>query len=514
MASSPSTELVTLDRFTELFDREAQLDLAELDASIAATIEARFAENTQRSYRYWVGRLRLWLADPATRWRGRTAPAFPDAVLFPITPTVESVIARWVTDMVEGPKPSDTVAREDWEDDGGPMAPTTFRAILAAIAAEAETANHLWVQSAGFVRWRKGMTARLAAQHEVVKARPLRVAELRTICECLLGRVSLDRLRDEAVLELSAEGVGPAAIAKLTRESGMWSSQAPSDSRRSAQHEASLLVDGSTRVIHGRTAAALRELAQQTTGDPDAALVPLTSSNPRAHVRKILLRLARLAGLGHWQPRDGLDAATLQAMRRVLGSGVVGAGEAKALRDRALLLIGWAAALRRSELAALRIGDITFVEDGLRVLVRFSKTDRLGEGTLLGITAGAHPATDARAAVAEWIGILTRAGFTRDDPLWPSLDRHGNPKGGRLTGHQIQEILRDRAVEAGVVMEEERSLYRGHSLRRGFMTSAAEAGLPALEIQRHSRHKSLAMVAAYTDEARLVSRSVTSMLGL
>lgn len=513
MASSPSTELATLDRFTELFDREAELDLAELDASIAATIEARFAENTQRSYRYWVGRLRLWLADPATRWRGRTAPAFPDAVLFPVTPTVESVIARWVTDMVEGPKPGDTVAREDWEDDGGPMAPTTFRAILAAIAAEAETANHLWVQSAGFVRWRKGMTARLAAQHEVVKARPLRVAELRAICECLLGRVALDRLRDQAVLELSAEGLGPAAIAKLTRGSVMWSSPAPSDSDRPVR-EVTLLVGGSARVIQGPTAAALRELLQQTTGDPDAALVPLTPANPRAHVRKILLRLARLAGLEDWQPRDGLDAATLHAMRLVLGSGVVGAGEAKALRDRALLLIGWAAALRRSELATLRIGDITFVEDGLRVLVRFSKTDRLGEGALLGITAGAHPATDARAAVAEWIGILTRAGFTRDDPLWPSLDRHGNPKGGRLTGHQIQEILRDRAVEAGVVSEEERSLYRGHSLRRGFMTSAAEAGLPALEIQRHSRHKSLAMVAAYTDEAQLVSRSVTSMLGL
>src|SRR5690606_22278025 len=134
-------------------------------------------------------------------------------------------------------------------------------------------------------------------------------------------------------------------------------------------------VDGCARELGDAAAAAVRALLEQTTCGPDAPLVPLTPSNPRAHVRRVLLRLARLAGLEAWQPRDGLDIRTLRAMRRVLDSGVVGAGEAKALRDRALLLVGWAAALRRSELAALRIGDITFVEDGLRVLVRFSKAD-------------------------------------------------------------------------------------------------------------------------------------------
>lgn len=493
----------SLEEFSACFSSDEFLDLAELDKSINSTIEARHAKNTRANYGYWMARFRKWLEDPATRWRGKGAPAVVDPQLTPVTPIVERSFARWVTDMVDGPDATD-LAREKWEERGGPMAPSTFSLIVSALAAEAENAGAMWTPTAGFRRWRQGMVAQLSEDHEVSKARPLRIAELRTICQHLVDTIAPDVVRDAAVVELFACGLSAAEIASLTR-----------GSIQGSEGLVEVLARGALHTLSATGAGAVRAYTDMRAGiAADDLLFELTPSNRRAHVRKILMRLARAVGRHGWKPTAGLDDAMARSMRAALGSGVLGRGEVKAARDRALLLVGWGAALRRSEIAALKIRHVTVTDDGLRVLVAKSKSDQLGRGVLLGITAGAHRPTDPRSAVMEWMHILSTSGCGPDDSLWPALDRLGRPTGPSISGADVSDIVRAAVVAAGIETEEGAKPYSGHSLRRGFMTTAAEAGVPPLEIQRQSRHKSLAMVAAYTDEANLIQQSITSMLGL
>lgn len=88
-------------------------------------------------------------------------------------------------------------------------------------------------------------------------------------------------------------------------------------------------------------------------------------------------------------------------------------------------------------------------------------------------------------------------------PLFPAIDRHGRISDEPVSGDAIAEMIRKRVLESGVVATEEAAAaYSGHSLRRGFCTSAAERGLDALAIAGHTRHKNLNIVQEYVDRAR------------
>lgn len=179
---------------------------------------------------------------------------------------------------------------------------------------------------------------------------------------------------------------------------------------------------------------------------------------------------------------------------------------AAGLRDRAVILLGWAMAGRRSEIAGLNIADVREAEHGLRLTVRKSKTDQAAKGTVVKIPAGRDPELCPRRAVRAWTAFLAGRGL-HSGPLFVRVDRHGNvgaacggryrdpERTGRLSGQAIAAIITAAAQAARLDLPAADPLdetgpkrYTGHSARRGFVTTAlARDGADAAAIAEHGR---------------------------
>jgi len=164
-------------------------------------------------------------------------------------------------------------------------------------------------------------------------------------------------------------------------------------------------------------------------------------------------------------------------------------------RDRALLVVGFTGAFRRSELVALTVADVAFVQEGLRVTIRRSKTDQEGQGTVIGLPLGRTPATCPVRALRAW---LEAAGIT-EGPIFRKVDRHGNVGARALAGRAVAIVVQRTAAAAGL----DPKLYAGHSLRAGLATSAAQAGKADRAIMQMGRWSGRAMLDRYIRDARL-----------
>jgi len=188
----------------------------------------------------------------------------------------------------------------------------------------------------------------------------------------------------------------------------------------------------------------------------------------------------------------------------------------RARRDKALLLLGFAAALRRSELAAVRTDHLSFTPDGLRLLIPKSKSDQEGAGQVVGVAYGARAETCPVRAVRSYIAAASRelARHGRPSPLsgpvFRSVDRWGRLGRSAITGRTVANVVKYSAEAAGL----DPTLYAGHSLRAGFATTAARAGKPDRAIQKQTRHKSAAMLAEYVREGRLFDENASEGIGL
>jgi site-specific recombinase XerD len=176
------------------------------------------------------------------------------------------------------------------------------------------------------------------------------------------------------------------------------------------------------------------------------------------------------------------------------------------LRDRALLLLGFAGAFRRSELVSLDVADLSFVPEGLTVLLRRSKTDQEGAGEKIGIPWGARGETCPVRAVRAWLD----ASGIGEGPIFRPIDRHGNILPKRLSPQAVAIVVKRRAEAAGL----DPRRYAGHSLRAGLATSAAVAGASERSIMKQTRHKSLPMVRRYIREADLFRENAAAQVGL
>jgi len=190
----------------------------------------------------------------------------------------------------------------------------------------------------------------------------------------------------------------------------------------------------------------------------------------------------------------------LRAMLDTLGSGPAG------LRDRALLLLGFAGAFRRSELVALDIADLAFVPSGVVVTLRRSKTDQEGQGRAVGIPMGLFMATCPVRALRAWI----EAAQLVSGALFRPIDRHGNMKPDRLTAHAVARIVKRSAAAAGL----DAAAFSGHSLRAGLATAAAAAGAGDRSIQKQTGHTSRAMLDRYIRSAELFKDNAAGAVGL
>lgn len=175
-------------------------------------------------------------------------------------------------------------------------------------------------------------------------------------------------------------------------------------------------------------------------------------------------------------------------------------------RDRALLLVGFAGAFRRSELVSLNVEDLEHVAEGVVLTLRRSKTDQEGIGRRIGIPWGEHEATCPVRALDAWIA----ASGIRNDSIFRPIDRHGNVSVERLSDHAVAEVVKLYAARIG----RNASDFAGHSLRAGFATAAAREGAAERDIMRQTGHKSTAMVRRYIRDGSLFRRNAAATLGL
>lgn len=175
-------------------------------------------------------------------------------------------------------------------------------------------------------------------------------------------------------------------------------------------------------------------------------------------------------------------------------------------RDRALLLLGFAGAFRRSELASLDVDDLRFVPDGVIVTLRRSKTDQEGAGTTKGIKLGSAAETCPVRALQAWI----KAAELVSGALFRPLDRHGHIKPKRMNAGDISTVIKRTAQRAGF----DPATFSGHSLRAGFATAAAAAGATDRAIKQQTGHKSDRMVQRYIREGSLFRDNASGLIGL
>jgi integrase len=232
----------------------------------------------------------------------------------------------------------------------------------------------------------------------------------------------------------------------------------------------------------------------------------------------------------HGRPVKKAAAITEPILRKLLETCDF---SARGARDRALILIGFTGALRRSELVALTVKDVTVDAKGMRIRIMRSKTDKAGEGAEIGIPRGKHAQTCAVSAYERWRLVADR----KTGPVFFRINstnrvRPQNDKKGRqappvavqkpkkqgfdtqpLSAQAVSDILVKRAAMAGVVIEEQKR-FSAHSLRVGFITAAYEKGVRDEDIMKHSRHKDLRTMRGYVERAGLVDQSPVGALDL
>jgi len=188
---------------------------------------------------------------------------------------------------------------------------------------------------------------------------------------------------------------------------------------------------------------------------------------------------------------DQKSAATAAIVRRMIQ--VCPEDTLAGLRDRALLALGFAGAFRRSELCALDVADLADTPDGLRVLIRHSKTDQEGQGQEIAIPRGyrLRPVE----AVQQW---LTAAEINAG-PVFRAVALGDRVSDQPLAPDSAARIVKRYARRVGL----DPAAYSGHSLRSGFLTSAAESGASIWKLAEVSRHKSLDTLRGYVRRADL-----------
>ena len=167
----------------------------------------------------------------------------------------------------------------------------------------------------------------------------------------------------------------------------------------------------------------------------------------------------------------------------------------KKLRNKTLLLIGFAGGFRRNEIVSLDLEDIEFVFEGVKITVKKSKTDQFGEGMVKGIPRFVDSLYCPVTTLQRWINISK----IRSGPLFRRFSKGSKLSINRLTDQSIALIIKSYLIKAGINSDN----YSGHSLRSGFATSAAESGAEERSIMAMTGHKSTEMVRRYIKEANL-----------
>ena len=328
------------------------------------------------------------------------------------------------------------------------------------------------------------------------------------------------------------DGAGRAAeIEELSRRAALYATRAKGDGTRRAYRAAWRQYEAWCRDLGREPLAA----------DPDTiAMYVVRCADQGFAVSSIRVHLAAiktahlLAGLSLdlRHPRlamvvEGVTRATGIRPRRQAAPAVPGVlrlllaarpapDTAIGARDRAMLLLGFGAALRRAELVALTIGDVeTVAGRGLLLTIARSKTDQHGAGQRVAVHANpAEPACCPAAALEAWLRYrrdapdldwTASASMRADRPLFCAVSKAGTVTGQGLSDKAVVRLVKQAAAAAGL----DADTFSGHSLRRGLLTAGADNRAQLAELMRQSRHRSAQSVLGYLEPADLWRNNVT-----
>jgi site-specific recombinase XerD len=216
--------------------------------------------------------------------------------------------------------------------------------------------------------------------------------------------------------------------------------------------------------------------------------VPPTQRDARRVIADTLAGIRREARI---RPRARKAAITARDLAAMIAAG--GGEGTRAIRDRAILALGLAAALRRSELVGLEARDVELVDQGLRLTLRHSKTDQEGEGQVIAVPSGKvlKPVERLKA----WLAVRgSGAG-----PLFYQIDPQGRLTDLPMSDRSIARLIQKYAGRVGLDPE----TVGGHSLRAGFLTEASRNGATIAKMQEVSRHKKVEVLLGYVRSAEL-----------
>ncbi len=252
----------------------------------------------------------------------------------------------------------------------------------------------------------------------------------------------------------------------------------------------SAMADAGRRVSTIERARAGIRMAHRAIGAPD----PTANDG----VRHTLDGIRRTVGKAKTKKAPFLSA-DIRAMVGALPDSLSG------VRDRALILIGFAGAFRRSEVVAIRVEDIEFTAEGVKILLPKSKTDQEKEGRHIGIKCGSRQDTCPVRALTAWL----EASGIESGPVFRRIDRHGRIL-EPLSPQTVALVVKRAATAAGL----DPAKYSGHSLRAGFVTQGVLNGASVTNIMRQTGHKSSDTVQGYVRIAQVFQDNVSGLLGL
>ena len=178
--------------------------------------------------------------------------------------------------------------------------------------------------------------------------------------------------------------------------------------------------------------------------------------------------------------------------------------EIKRLRDRSIILIGFGGGFRRTELISIDYEDLEFVPEGLKITIRRSKTDQLGEGMIKGLPYFSNEVYCPVASLKRWLEISK----IKSGPIFRRFSKGSLLTDKRLTDQSVVLLMKEYLNLAGI----ENKNFAGHSLRAGFATVAAESGADERSIMAMTGHKTTQMVRRYIREANIFKNNALNKI--
>ncbi|WP_082449589.1 site-specific integrase [Sphingomonas sp. Leaf67] len=255
----------------------------------------------------------------------------------------------------------------------------------------------------------------------------------------------------------------------------------PADPRAVATFLAAEADKGAKPATIGRRLAAIGYHHKQ------AGLQPPQAREGAAVISQVLGGIRRSKGVRPVRKRAADGDALRDMLRAIDGDGL------RSARDRAVLALGMAAALRRSEIVALTLDDVELVPEGLKVIIRGSKTDQERAGVVIAVPEGRR--IRPKALLLAWM----KEAAHEDGPLFRKLTPGDRLTDRGMSDRAVARLVQKHAAAAGYDPSE----FAGHSLRAGFLTEAEASGASIFKMQEVSRHKSVQVLAAYVRSREL-----------